>query len=626
MPGLFFIVLIFKIDMQTFTNKFLSIKKMKILIFLILILSAAITVGQNSRITSDELINHVKYLSSDDLEGRFPGTKGDELTDEYIIGKFREYNIDGFKLTGYTQPFEIFTGVRMSGVNELNVMNDNSLMTYTVEKDFIPMGFSSSGIAEGKLVFAGYGITAGESNYDDYKDVNGNPLDVRDKIVIIMKYSPGGTNPHENPFEKYEPLRYKVMKAKEAGAAAVIIIHGAVTEDDKLSKLNFDNVPQNAGIPVMNAKREIVENILLKNGYDLSRIKSEIDASKKANSFSLPRSSAIVQVNVEPVRATTNNVLGFIEGSDPVLKDEIIVIGAHKDHLGYGQYGSLYSGNDKQIHNGADDNASGIAGLLEIAEKFSAERDKLRRSVLFIGFGAEEAGLLGSSYFTKSDFFDKLKIDAMINMDMIGRMQDDKLIIYGTGTSSVWNAIIDSINGKYNFLITKTPDGLGPSDHSSFYVKNIPVLHFFSGTHKDYHSPSDDYEKINSRDQEGIANFVYDVAMTLNNRGSSPDFVKVVTNNDEKRSMGNVKVYVGTIPDYSSTEEGLKLAGVKEGSPAEKGGLKANDLIIKFGDKDVKNIYDYMYAMGEYKPGDEIDVVVMRDKEKVILKVKLGTR
>ncbi|MEO8666489.1 MAG: M20/M25/M40 family metallo-hydrolase, partial [Ignavibacteria bacterium] len=383
---------------------------------------------------------------------------------------------------------------------------------------------------------------------------------------------------------------------------------------------------QDAGLPVINSKREIIENIFRQNGLDLLQIQNEIDSTKKPNSFVLNNSRAIIETNVSPVKAETNNVIGFLEGNDPVLKKEVIVIGAHKDHLGYGLYGSLYRGNDKQIHNGADDNASGIGGLLELAQKLSSERKDLKRSFLFIAFGAEEAGLIGSAYFTKSKIFEKLNIAAMINMDMIGRLVDDKLIIYGTGTSSAWNDLIDSLNKPYNFNITKTPDGYGPSDHSSFYSKSIPVLHFFSGTHKDYHSPSDDYEKINSEGEVRIANLIYDVAIALDKMNVKPDFTKVISNDNENRSMGNIKVYVGTIPDYSATVEGMKLSGVKEGSPAEKGGLQAEDIIIKFGSKDVKNIYDYMYAMAEFKPGEEAEVVVLRNNEKVTLKVVLGTR
>lgn len=580
---------------------------------------------RNEKITQQELLQHIKYLSSDELEGRFPGTTGDSLTNSYIANEFIKYNLKPLG-DSYYQPFEMYTGVKLDGSNSLSVTSSGNSNSYSVENDFIPLGFSGKGSVEGDLVFVGYGITAPEQSYDDYKDRKGLDIDIKGKILVMMRYSPGGSDAHNNPFQKYEPSRYKTLNAREGEAAGIIIINGPDGGEDNLSRLAYDNALQDAGLPVVHVKREIIEKIFQNNGYDLTSVQKEIDSTKAPYSFPLKDATAKIEVNISPVRAETNNVIAFLEGNDPVLKNEVIIIGAHKDHVGYGAYGSLYNGKDKQIHNGADDNASGTAGLLEIAQKLSAQRKDLKRSVLFMAFGAEEAGLLGSAFFTKSKEFQDMNVAAMLNMDMIGRMADNKLIIYGTGTSPVWDKLIDSLNMNYNFSITKTPDGFGPSDHSSFYTKNIPVLHFFSGTHSDYHSPTDDVEKINISDEEKIANLVLDVAMVIDDADAKPEFTKVVTSNNETKSMGNIKVYVGTIPDYSSTVEGMKLAGVKEGSPAEKGGLIAEDIIIKFGKKDVKNIYDYMYAMAEFKPGEEAEVVVLRKNEPVTLKITLGSR
>lgn len=581
---------------------------------------------RKKEITKEEIYQHIKYLSSDELEGRFPGTKGDSLSISYVAGEFKKYKLKPYGEKGYFQPFEMVTQMKLSDVNEFQINSNGSVSQYEVEKDFTPLGFSSSGIIEGELVFAGYGITAPEQIYDDYKDNAGNDIDINGKILVMMRYSPGGSDAHNNPFEKYEPSRFKSIKAKERNAAGIIIVSGPNSGDDQLMNLAYDKAMQDAGIPVINCRREIIENIFKSKNLDLSKIQKKIDSSKTPNSFPVEDVTVKMKVNISPVKVVTANVIGMLEGNDPVLKNEAVVIGAHRDHLGYGEYGSLYRGNDKQIHNGADDNASGTAGLLELAQKFSSNKKNLKRSIMFISFGAEEAGLLGSAYFTKSKIFEKLNIDAMINMDMIGRMSQNKLIIYGTGTSSIWNSLLDSLNSPYGFVITKTPDGFGPSDHSSFYAKNIPVLHFFSGTHADYHSPSDDYQKINAGGEAKIVKMIYDIAMFLDLKNVKPDFMKVASTDTTKRSMGSIKVYVGTIPDYSATVEGMKLAGVKEGSPAEKGGLKAEDIIIKFGDKDVKNIYDYMYAMGEYKPGDEAEIMVLRNNEKVTLKVVLGSR
>ncbi|MBS1517071.1 MAG: M20/M25/M40 family metallo-hydrolase [Bacteroidetes bacterium] len=582
---------------------------------------------RNNNITSGEIYQHIKYLSSDELEGRFPGTKGDDLTTDYLTNEFKKYKLKPIGDSGYVQNFEIYTHVKLSGENYFRTITNGIEKSYSAETEYSPLGFSGNGTVTGQLVFAGYGITASDQNYDDYKDSNGNEIDIKGKVLIIMKYSPGGSDPHNNPFEKFEQLRQKTHIPKERGAAAVIFINGpGAGDEDKLSGLKFDGVTQDAGLPVINCKREIIENILFQDGKDLKKIQEEIDSTKKSNSFIISNSAAEIETNIEPVRVRTNNIVGYLEGNDPVLKKEVVVVGAHKDHLGYGLYGSLYTGNDRQIHNGADDNASGTAAVLELAQKFSSERKDLKRSLLFICFGAEEAGLLGSAYFTNSEYFKNLDISAMINMDMVGRLSDDKLIVYGTGTSTVWNDMLDKYNSSFNFKLTKTPDGLGPSDHSSFYIKNIPVLHFFTGTHTDYHAPGDDYEKINSEGELRVVNYIYDIVKDLDDRPSKPDFIKVVSTSEDKRTMGSVKVYVGTIPDYSYSGEGMKISGVKEGGPAEKGGLLSGDIIVKFGDTDVKNIYDYMYAMGEFKPGDETDITVLRNNEKVTLKVKLGSR
>lgn len=581
---------------------------------------------RNKNITEPEVTEHIKYLASDELEGRFPGSKGDSLTTKYLISEFKKYKLKPFDGSGYTQTFQMITEVKMNEGNKFSVNSGGHQNAYNPPQDFIPLGFGGNGIVSGSLFFAGYGIEAADQNYNDFDDINGNPIDISGKILILLRYSPGQNDPHNNPFEKFESLRMKSIKAREKKAAGIIFITGPESGEDELDRLRYDNVPQSAEMPVINCKREIIEKLFAEKGLDLKKIQKEIDETKKPNSFLLEDAFATVETSVEQVHSPTNNILGFLEGNDPVLRNEVIVIGAHKDHLGYGTYGSLYKGKDKQIHNGADDNASGTAGVLELAQKISSNKKKLDRSILFMCFGGEEAGLIGSSFFTKSDLLNKKKIVAMLNMDMIGRMSDNKLIIYGTGTSPYWDKILDSINSSYNFKITKNPEGQGPSDHSSFYLKEIPVLHFFSGTHPDYHSPSDDVDKINSKDEVRILNFIYDLSMDLNHLKEKPEYKKVTVASNENRSMGSVKVYVGTIPDYSSTAEGFKISGVKEGSPAEKAGLQAEDIIIKFGNVEVKNIYDYMYAMGEFKPGDEAEVVVLRKNEQVTLKVVLGRR
>jgi len=299
-------------------------------------------------------------------------------------------------------------------------------------------------------------------------------------------------------------------------------------------------------------------------------------------------------------------------------------MGAHFDHLGMGETGSLYRGSEPQIHNGADDNASGTTGVLELAEKFGNEKDNLKRSILFVTFSGEELGLLGSSYFVNNTPLPVSGMSTMINMDMIGRLNDkQELIVYGTGTAKEWKALLDSLN-SYNLTLAFHEDGYGPSDHSSFYAKGIPVLFFFTGTHQDYHRPSDDADKINNRGEAKILNYIYDIAYKINTAEEKPEYVNVPRK--ETGTTGGWKVYVGTIPDYAANVEGFKISGVNEGSPAQKGGIQAGDIMISFGGKKITNIYDYVYALKEHVPGDVVEVTVKRDDKEINLSVELGAR
>jgi len=313
----------------------------------------------------------------------------------------------------------------------------------------------------------------------------------------------------------------------------------------------------------------------------------------------------------------------YLDAGNEKFKDEYLVLGAHFDHLGWGGDNSLYMG-EPSIHNGADDNASGTTGLLELAEKFASIKNQLDRKIVFIAFSGEELGLLGSSYVV-NNFPLPIENDiTMINMDMIGRLNDkNDLIVYGTGTSSKWKNILDDKN-DYDFNLTFNDEGFGPSDHSSFYGKKVPVLFFFTGTHSDYHKPSDDADKINLAGQEKLLKYVYDVALTIANSETRPDYISVERKDTGK--MTGTKVYVGTVPDFAGEVDGYKLGGVTDGSPAAKAGLQAGDIITQFGEKKISNIYDFTYALGNYVPGDKVKVLVKRGEEVLTIEIELGSR
>jgi aminopeptidase YwaD len=569
-------------------------------------------------VTASELMHHIEYLASDELEGRLTGSEGFIKAAEYIRNEFKEYGLQSFN-GDYFQYFPFIFSQRLTDDNSFTLNSNGDEINLKVKEDYTPLSFSDDVTVSGGLVFAGYGISAADLNYDDYEGI-----DVKDKTVLVMRYHPESDNPHSD-FEKYAAFRYKANTAKEKGASAIIFVNGHMPkdDDDKLMRLRYDGAPA-VNIAAVQIKRSAADELFSKAGSDLKALQEKIDSNKKPSSFELENTSVSITTGVEEVKKEGINVVAYMEGSDPELKNEYIIIGAHFDHLGMGETGSLHRG-EPDVHNGADDNASGTSGVLELAQKIASQKSDMRRSYIFIAFGGEELGLLGSSYFVNNPPVPLEQMTAMLNMDMIGRMNEEKsLVVHGTGTSTIWKDIINETNEKYNFKITMNDEGYGPSDHSSFYGKNIPVLFFFTGVHSDYHRPSDDADKINKEDIEKVVKKVYDVTAALDKKDSRPDYVNV-PRKDTGRTM-SFRVYVGTIPDYSSQVEGLKITGVTEGSPAQKSGLKGGDVIINFGGKKIANIYDYTYALGDFSPGEVIDVIVQRNNEEITLQLELGAR
>ncbi len=600
-------------------------KKFKFLSYLLLfvfISCSSIKIPETSfQIDQNDIYKHLSFLASDELKGRGTGTPEIDIAAEYIAKYFKSLSLTPKGSSGYFQNFKVTTDLELLKNNSLLITINNDPIQFELKKDFQPTGFSANGTVEGDLVFVGYGIEAEDLGYSDYANI-----DVKDKIALIMRYSPEGDKP-DTKFGFKVQSNFKVSVAKNKGAKGVILFTGPNTvKNDKLISLIPDPAAMNAGIPVVSISTEKANEIFEKIGKKLLDIQKEIDSTQSPKTIELENVKAKLQVNLKPIIKNARNVIAFLEGNDPVLKKEIVVLGAHYDHLGMGGRGSLASSKEPQIHNGADDNASGTSGLLELAEYFASKRNELKRSILFIAFSGEELGLLGSKFFVDNPTVPLENIVAMINMDMIGRLNENKLTIYGTGTSPKWKPLLNELNSdstfKYNFI----DGGFGPSDHSSFYSKNIPVLFFFTGTHQDYHKPSDDYDKINYSGMEMVLNLVSKVIYDLTTNTEKIEFTKVQGESQQQGRRMNIRVYVGTIPDYSEQVEGFKIAGVNDGSPAEKAGLKAGDVIIKFGDKTVKNIYDYMYAMQGYKPGDIVEVIVLRDGQELKLSLTLGSR
>jgi hypothetical protein len=569
--------------------------------------------------SAQKLQKHVKFLSSEDLEGRFPGTDGNKEAAEFIADKLEKYGAKPLN-DSYFYEFPVITGVRYGEENSLTIkviqegknttMKGIGTFELQVASDYTPLAFTKNISSQDMdIVFAGYGITADEIGYDDYKD-----LDVEGKAVVVFRGSPEPDNPHSK-FMTFGSLRYKSLNALEHGASAIIFINTSKDDEssegtDDLKDLKTDRGGR-AGLACLHIKRSFI-----KGSFDspntLDSVERVIAETKKPAPATLTRLAGItLSAEVLDISADVHNVIGVIEGTDPALKDEYLVVGAHFDHIGMGQGGSsLYRGKEPVIHYGADDNASGTSGMLHLTSLIGEK--PLRRPVIFMAFNGEEMGLLGSTYYTKNPIIPNEKTIFMLNMDMIGRLEKNTLQVQGTGTSTRWNDLVDSVGIVHDFKITKIPDGLGPSDFSPFYAKDIPVLSLFSGLHSDYHRPTDTWDKINYVGMERILDLGESLLRNIGNSDSKPDFKKVKSSPRKGRGFS---VYVGTMPDYSESEK-FRITGASQGSPADKAGMREGDVIVKFGKTDVKNIYDYMYSLGNYKAGDTVNVIVLRDGDK----------
>ncbi len=591
---------------------------------ILLFLGVSTLQAQSSpQVTAGELLKHVRYLASDQLEGRRAGSRGAELAAQYIANEFKSYGLTPVGDNGtYFQNFEFASGVKPGAVNTFVYSTAAGLRSGELGKDFQPLGFSGSGTVQAGLVFAGYGISASGQTYDDYAS-----LDVKGKAVMVLRNSPPSDSVKD--FAQFASLRYKASKAKELGAEALIVVTGPEDSDtDDLLKLNygFDPSSGNAGIVIVNITRKLADEILRREEATVKDLQETLNRTKTPKSFAVRGVTIATTVQLTEIRKSTKNVVGFLEGRDATLKNQIIVIGAHYDHLGYGGEGSGSLKPDTvAIHHGADDNASGVAGLLELAQAYAANRSELKRSLLFISFSGEELGLLGSAYYVKNPLFPLERTVCMINMDMIGRLRNKDLIVYGIGTSPGFEALVKKYDADSSFVLKLNKDGYGPSDQSSFYGKKIPVLFFFTDIHPDYHRPSDTYDKINYDGEQRVVQFVEAIASDLDETPEQPQYVAVEAPRPMQAGR-STRVYMGTIPDFGEQVEGMKLAGVREGGPAAKAGLQAGDIIVKFGRVEVKNLYDFTYALAECKPGDEVDVVVKRGGETKTFRVKLEKR
>ena len=587
-----------------------------------------------AELSPTEYIGYIKYLASPEMRGRSTGSPELEKAAAFIRDKFKSFKLEPVSGATYYQDFDVTTSAKLGTQNQIDISSGSRKESLHVNQDFIPFNVSSAGKVSAGVVFAGFGITAPEYNYDDYAGV-----DVKEKIVIILRHEPQEFDEKSvfdgKVYTAHAQIFSKATNAKLHGAKAVLLVNdvGAHPNDsDDLEKFGATAGPANAGIEFVQVKAAVIDSWLKPLGKSLASIETVIDKDLHPVSFELPASVHVdMDIDIRREVKTVHNVGAYLPGET----SEYVIIGAHYDHLGLGEQFSLAPSLAGTVHPGADDNASGTAGVVELAHWFSHE-PKHKRGILFLTFAGEELGLLGSSYYVNHPLLPVENAVAMINMDMIGRVRDNKVYVGGVGTGTTFAPLLKDAAQRHNFEADITErGGYGSSDHTSFTTKQIPVLFFFSGLHADYHKPSDTWDKIDASDAVRLLDLVADVTDHLTDGSPRAQFVRVAEAQPEPEvasahsGTGTVSGYgpdFGSIPDFTEIPNGVRFADIRPGSPAAKAGLKGGDVLIEFDGKPIQNLYDFTYALRAKKPGQEVLVKVLRGDQTIVAKVLLTER
>lgn len=547
----------------------------------------------------DPTLAHVRYLADDALEGRGAGTSGARCAGQYIADQFEAIGLEGAGLRGsYFQGFPIRAGAVLGTGSTLRTPQS----TYTLTEDWIPFGYSASGAITGGLLYGGDGINRPQSQNNEYAT-----LDLAGRIVVVEDGDL--TSPSSRALQTDAHFKASVAAGRNASGMLILLRDGRRLPD------LVGETRAALRIPVAAVRGEAAE-----------RIRQAARGGEQA----------FLAASVQPRAVEARNVAALLRGSDPSLADEVLIIGAHYDHLGLGGEGSLDPEELEVVHNGADDNASGTSGLIEIARRLTEGDRRPARSVLFLAFSAEEKGLWGSAHYVRNPIVPIDQSIAMLNLDMIGRLEGRTLTVMGVGTAEEWTDVLGAANQSTArpLSIATSPDGFGASDHSSFYGEGLPVLHFFSNTHVDYHRPSDDWDKVDIDGLEQIVDLVNEVALDVAGVSGSDERIALTpieadvaeAHGQASTTGGGYGPYLGTIPDMVPVDAGLRLTGVREGSPAADAGIRGGDIVVEFGGREIGDIYAYTYALQDHEPGDAVEIVVLRDGERLTLTAVLGER
>jgi len=565
--------------------------------------------AEDPAITSAEIISHIRYLASDALEGREAGTPGSEKAARYVARMFEKAGLRPAGDDGtYFQTFPIPPRAAMGETNFFLLSVKGRTEGLRPGVDYSPLGVTEDGLRAGEIIFAGYGISAPELGYDNY-----GGLDTRGKIVLALRYAPPGLD-RRGRYREYSSLRHKIATAMDKGARAVIFTTPASrSEEEDLASAALDVPPAVRGMQAIIVRRDVAEEILSASGRSLGEMEKAL-AGGVGSPLPLPGARAEIRTELLRSGGGASNVLGYIEGRDPAVRGEVIVVGAHYDHLGMRASGGAETAD--YIYNGADDNASGVAGLMELAEYFASKSERPRRSLVFAAFSGEEKGLLGSSYYVSNRKHAPGRIIAMVNLDMIGRLGGNGITVFGWTSSPAWRPVIDAARSSAGLAVEYGGRAPGPSDQHAFLMSGIPAVQLSTGIHGDYHTPFDEWPRINPEGTAAVIRAAAELVGYLANAGEAGEFSREAFPGE---GMSGAGVYIGALPDYSggggvrlSDDKGVKLLGVVEHSPAERAGLRAGDRVVKLSGREIGGVEDYIGGVKEASPGEPIQVTVVR--------------
>jgi len=578
-----------------------------------ILFSSCAATSHNATITQNELRDITSHLAGEQFAGRGTGTGSDTMAALYIRKQFSKEKLQPFIGDGL-QRFDVNVSAESGKANRL-LINGNEMVPGT---DFVPLALTANSSLNAGVVFCGYGFMAENDSmqWNDFRDI-----DLKGKWALLMRGYPDA-NPAAASYNTLASDRTKVLSARENGAAGVLLVSG----EDWDAADNLDKPSRgesSSGIPVLQIRRNIADTILKPAGKTLKELEKKAGSELRPDSF-ITGSSADGTAEVVARNAVAENVVMFLEGT--TMKDQYVIVGAHYDHLGMGGRGSGSRTPDTvAVHYGADDNASGVALMIELAGKLASVKEGFARSIVFVAFTGEELGLLGSKYFADNMGINPASVDLMMNLDMVGRMKEGNGVqVSGVGTAAGLRDTVLSFNDTTLLSLSFTDEGYGPSDYSTFYSKNIPVLSITTGLHLDYHTPSDTYDKLNYDGMVKLGDLIYRVVADVANEPARLVFQEAGPKGPSQAVLRRRGVTLGIMPDVAgNVKNGLRADFVFPGRPAALGGMLKGDIIVALDNKPVNNIEDYTFRLSQLKRGQAVTVDVLRNGKHELLLIQL---